>query len=483
LRAARDEVLNMSHAREVWVAGAVGGGKSRLVREAFHVGPDRRPRIADDTLTWLRVPVGGDMPWTQLAAAVFGIDEAAQSPASRQRLETALADLLPDEPRWQREILASLNLVEVRAWRRVERRGLDRASLAWRDLIAAHARRRPGAWILVVDDDPRSAPLDAFLRMLAQLEVPLLIVRAGRPRDVPPDADRIDLAPLSPEESLALVQQLVEPAMERAAASLASQLGGVPAHLIELGRALSLQEEGAVSLSLAGLLQAHLDRLEPPARTLLAHASLAGERVWDGLLRELSLGRQGRAVERLVRDKLLVPEPGSSLEGQREYRFQSELLRRAVMRMVPLDERPKVHVRIASWLEAHAPLAVSEAIAEQFARGGASEAAYAHWMTAAEHAEAQGDHERSDALFERALDLDVGHELRAQAALAWAHSALDRRDASTTRAALERAEPLIGACAAEACARLRAVRERLAGDLRDLSGDAAAGEEGPARTP
>jgi class 3 adenylate cyclase len=483
LRAARDEVLATSQAHEVWVVGDVGSGKSRLVREAFHRGSDPRPRTPEHTLTWLRVPVGGDMPWAQLAAAVFGIDETAQSPASRQRLETALAELLPDEPRWRRAILASLDLVEVRPWRRVERRGVDRASLAWRDLIAAHARRRPGAWILVVDDDPRSTPLDAFLGVLTRLEVPLLIVRAGRPRDVPPNVDRIDLAPLSPEQSLRLVQQLVEPAMERAAASLASQLGGIPAHLIELGRALSLHEEGAVSLSLAGLLQAHLDRLEPPARTLLAHASLAGERVWDGLLRELAAGRQGRAVESLVRDKLLVAEPGSSLEGQREYRFQSELLRRAVMRMVPFDERPKVHVRIASWLEANAPLAVSEAIAEQFALGGASEAAYAHWMTAAEHAETDGDHARSDALFERALGLDVGDELRAQAALAWAHSALDRGDASTTRTALERAEPFIGACTAEACVRLRAVRDRLANDLHELSGNAAADDEGAASSP
>ena len=471
LRAVRDDVLASSRAREVWVVGDVGSGKSRVIREAFHCGPGPRPSGGGgDAVTWLRVPVGGEMPWTQLAAAVFGIDEAAQSPVSRQRLEAALAELLPDDPRWRRAILGSLDLVEVRPWRRLDRRGIDRASLAWRDLIAAHARSRPAPWILVVDDDPRSPTLDAFLEMLADAEAPLLIVRASRPRHVPPDADRIPLEPLSSEESLALVRQLVDPPMERAASSLASQLGGVPAHLIELGRALSLQEEGAVSLSLASLLQAHLDRLDPPARTLLAHAALAGERVWDGLLRELTRGRPGRIVERLVHDKLLVPEPGSTLPDQREYRFQSELLRRAVMRMVPLDERQRVHVRIASWLEAHAPLAVSDAIAEQFALGGAPEAAYAHWMTAAEDAESEGDAARADALFEKALVLEVGAELQAQAALAWAQSALDRRDASTARAALERAEAFIATCEAEACLRLRAVRDRLARDVEALAG-------------
>jgi class 3 adenylate cyclase len=471
LRAARDEVLAAGRARQLWVAGDVGSGKSRLIREAFRCGPDHRPLAGDDAVTWLRAPVGGELPWTQLAAAVFGIHEAAQSPASRQRIEAALAELLPGEPRWGRAILASLDMVEVRPWRRLDRRAIDRASLAWRDLITARARRGPGVWLLVVDDDPRSPALDSFLAMLTEAEAPILVVRAARPRDVPADAARLDIAPLSSEESLVLVRQLVDPPMERAASSLTSQLGGVPAHLIELGRALSLQEEGAVSVSLAGLLQARLDRLEPPARTLLAHASLTGERVWDGLLRDLAPDRPGRTIEALVRDKLLVPEPGSSLPGHREYRFQSELLRRAVMRMVPLDERRAVHVRIASWLEANAPLAVSETIGQQFVRGGAPEAAYAHWMTAAEHAEQDGDPARSDALFERALELEVGSELLAQAALAWAQTALDRRDTDTARTALERAEPFIGSCGHDACARLRAVGNRLAAELRALSDD------------
>ncbi len=514
LRAARERVAASGRAHELWVVGDAGAGKSRLIREAFpddaaygdvgggvgrgiggvgdggvgSVDGDERGEVGPGTerVLWLRVPVGAQPPWPQLAQAVFGIDEAAQSPASRQRIERELAELLPDEPRWWGAILASLNLVDERPWRRLDRRGTDRAALAWADLLAARARAararaergepervetergppgRPHAWVLVVDDDPHNPELDAFLRLVREVHAPILVVRAGRARNVPGRADRITVAPLSTEDSLAVVRQLIEPPMETAARTLVSQLGGVPAHLIELGRALSHQEEGAVSTSLAGLLQARLDRLDPPARTLLAHASLTGERVWDGLLRELAPNRRGRLIEDLVRDKLLVPEPGSSLPGQREYRFQSELLRRAVMRMVPFAERPPVHVRIGTWLEVHAPLAFSEAIGQQFAEGGAVEAAYAHWMAATDLYGREAEADQVDRLYGRIFSLDVDAELRAQAALAWAQQRLESGDVAGAAEAVAIAQPWIETCAAEPCERLRAIAERLEGEI------------------
>lgn len=478
MRAVRDRVAASGRAHELWVVGEAGAGKSRLIREAFdgHEGQDDEAEGAHRVL-WLRVPVGADAPWPQLAQAVFGIDEAAQSPASRQRIEGELAELLPGETRWWHAILASLSLVDERTWRRLDRRGTDRTVLAWSDLLAARARAghvhsgRRRAWVLIVDDDPHDPDLNAFLRLVRKAQAPILVVRAGRARNVPSDTERIAVTPLSMEDSLRLVRQLIEPTMETAARTLVSQLGGVPAHLIELGRALSHQEEGAVSTSLAGLLQARLDRLDPPARTLLAHASLAGERVWDGLLRELAPNRRGRLIEDLVRDKLLVPEPGSSLPGQREYRYPSELLRRAVMRMVPFAERPQVHVRIASWLEVHAPLALSEAIGQQFADGGALDAAYAHWMAAADLHVRQSELDQVDRVFDRIVALDVDAELRSQAALAWAQARVDLGDAAGAAEAVELAAPLLEACAEEPRERLRAIARRLSREIERAGGD------------
>lgn len=463
LRAARDAVAREGRARELWLAGETGSGKSRLLREAFAGG---RPPVV-----WLHVPIGSEPPWPQLAETVFGVDEVAQSPAVRQRLETELSTLLPAEPRWWRAVLASLNLIDEPTWRRLDRRSTDRTALAWRDLLAAKARASDGTLTIILDDDPRNPELDELLELLADADAPILVVRAGRARDVPVGAARITMTPLSADESLSLVRELVDPALEPAWRSLVPQLGGVPAHLIELGRALSEHEDGAVSLSLAGLLQARLDRVEGAARSLLAHASLTGERVWDGLLRDLAPGRRGRLIEVLVQDKLLVPEPGSSLPGQREYRFQSELLRRAVMRMVPFRERPPVHVRIASWMEANAPLALSETIASHFEQGNAPDAAYAHLMAAAEHHQQRGQAERSYALYRHASELPVSAELRAQASLAWAQVALDRQAADVAEQVLVRAEDAMEACDDETCARLRAVADRLRRELRAPAGD------------
>jgi bacterioferritin (cytochrome b1) len=103
-------------------------------------------------------------------------------------------------------------------------------------------------------------------------------------------------------------------------------------------------------------------------------------------------------------------------------------------------------------------------------------------MTAAEHAEQEGDRDRADALFERVLGLEVGGELRAQAALAWAQTALERRDVAAARAALERATPFIDACGDDACARLRAVRDRLAAEVRVLPGGDGVRPAGEARS-
>lgn len=277
---------------------------------------------------------------------------------------------------------------------------------------------------------------------------------------------------------MALVRQLIEPAMVPAARSLVEQLGGTPSHLIELGRALSLQENVAVSLSLASLLQARLDRVPPSARQLLAHASLVGERVWDGLLRELSPEPQGAVFEQLVAEDLLVPVAGSSITEQREYRFQSELLRRAVMRMVPFSDRPHVHVRIATWLEERAPLALSEAIGEHFRLGQVDDAAYAHFMAAAEQLVSEGALGRADALFERASSLEVPPSLRAQALLSRAQHTLESGDASAAAAQVARAEPWIARSGPEAHADLSEVRARLERELAEARQGANAPADG-----
>jgi outer membrane PBP1 activator LpoA protein len=124
-------------------------------------------------------------------------------------------------------------------------------------------------------------------------------------------------------------------------------------------------------------------------------------------------------------------------------------------------------VRVATWLEERAPLALSEVIGEQFRLGQVDDAAYAHFMAAAEQAVSEGTLERADALFERASSLEVPPSLRAQALLSRAQHALESGDASAAEAQLARAEPWIARSSPEAHADLRAVRARLERELAE----------------
>jgi len=162
---------------------------------------------------------------------------------------------------------------------------------------------------------------------------------------------------------------------------------------------------------------------------------------------------------------VLVQESTSDVPGQLAYRFGSELLRRAVLQMIPFSERPGLHLRIATWLEQHAPLPFSEAIASHFERGGAAEAAYAHYLAGAGEAFADGDRLRAERLYHALTRLDVDAAAQAQAALAHAEAALTWRSLDTARAELHRAERIITSSARDADERLREAYARLSRDL------------------
>jgi predicted ATPase len=239
--------------------------------------------------------------------------------------------------------------------------------------------------------------------------------------------------------------------------------------VLELGRALSLTQSGSFSGSLASLLQSRLDMVEAPARLLLAQAALTGEATWERLLLELAAGNEQDLVAELVDQDLLVRETRSTVPEDIEYRFQSELLRQAVLRMIPFSDRPLLHLKIATWLESHAPLSFSELIAEHFERGGSPDAAYAHYLAAADQADAHGDPERANDLYERLLGLDLGADQLAEGALAYANAALARGDRARAIAALTRAHAWIEQSAAGERDELERVEQRLRGDAEALA--------------
>ncbi len=441
LAAALETVAATGSASELWVAGEAGRGKTRLMREFFARADD------EATTLWLDLTPASEFSWDPLARQVFGIEAGQEEAEAVAQARAVLDDVLPGDARSHAAILSSIDLAPLKTWTRLERRRVDRTSLAWRDLLARLPGMdgRPRSLVLAVEGEPRDRQLLQFLDLLKAAPAPVLILRSSRARTLPEGVEAIHLPPLSFEESMTLLGEVVSPALRLAADSLVQQVGGVPAYVLELGRALSITQEDSFSGSLASLLQSRLDMLELRPRRLLAQAALVGEKCWEGMLRELS-GADVADIRTLVNENLLIKQSGSIIPDQVEFRFQSELLRNAVLRMVPFGDRPHLHLRIATWLELHAPLALAEQVAEHFERGGSPDSAFDHYLAAAEHALADGDAARCFALFDRTLSQPVPVVTLAQGALAYLQAASILGDETRLAAALERAESAVAAC-------------------------------------
>jgi class 3 adenylate cyclase/DNA-binding HxlR family transcriptional regulator len=446
-----------------FLVGEVGSGKTRLLNEFAKETNVQR--------LWLEEAQDIKTMWRQLAQQMFDLPD--DEPVWQQRLPAHLKDFIPHEPRWQVYILRSLGLLEEKPWRRIERRGIDRTFLAWRDFFLAWLKTKEAPHLLVFEQGSQGSSFGQFIDLLREAAAPLLVVQTSRGRDVPPGADVIYMKPLSLQESLALVEQVASPQMKIATESLIFQVGGIPANILELGRALQLTTQGSFRGSLASLLQARLDMLSSSARQLLAYAALTGERTWEGLVLELSSLSQSDVLQELLQENILVRESSSSIPEHAEYRFQSELFRSAVLRMVPYADRPLLHLQIASWLEKHAPLSLSALIGYHFKEGKSFEAAYPHYLAAADIAIQEERRDEAYTLFSTLLGLELPVQLLAQGSLAFAQAALSQKDLSKAREQLGIAEQWLELCAPETRESLSQVHTQLSEDVRVLTLQAA----------
>lgn len=482
LQAALAQAVDQGAALEMWLHGEAGSGKTRLLREF-----DRRVTPGAATF-WLKARPNEEFSWVPLGNQVFGLRLGEEERSAQRHVQSLLDELLPEHVRWHHLILTSLDLAPPKAWTRLERRSVDRTALAWSDLLGAIPGRpgSPEAVVMFVENEPRDPVLLEFLALMAAGPSPVLIVRTSRSRleaggaesDAPhgdgqPHAGAalhgglvpaIELQPMTRHESLTLLEEQAAPANRSTAQALVDQVGGVPAHVLELGRALSITQDDSFSGSLASLLQARIDLLESTPRRLLAHAALVGEVTWDGLLRELGGPGAADDIRALVRENVLLAQNSSAIQGEVEYRFQSELVRNAALTMIPYAERPLLHLRIGTWLEQHAPLAFSELTASQFELGGSPDAAYAHYLAAADLAGSRREAAAALRLYDTLLQLPVTPEALAEGALAFAQAALSLEIKDAAQNALERARELVDATSDDVKPALMMVLEQLQAD-------------------
>ncbi len=462
LKRSFEEVLQSRKSRTVWLTGDAGIGKTRLAREFLK-------DIKEEDIKWVWLEeqsLDTSAMWRQLVKQIFDLEDE-DSRNWLQELRAQLDIYLPGEPRWPNYILGSVGLAQSKPWRRLERRGVDRTFLAWRDFLKALSRKGKAyaGIVLVVEHSSQGSSFGQFLDLLQSEDAPLFVLRTSRSATKSAASLELELPPLSLEESRELIDQLANPILKVATNSLVFQVGGVPANILELGRALSITPQSSFSGSLASLLQARLDMLSKGARQLLAYAALTGERSWESLVLSLADTQGAMVLAEVMESELLVKEGASDIEGENEYRFQSELLRRAVLRMIPFSERPLLHLKIATWLETYAPLGLSALIGLHFKEGKSHEAAYPHYLSAADLAVSEQDIQQAYVYFEECLKLELSGSLLAEAALAFAQAALTYEDFDKALTQLNLADEWIELSQADKRVELRQVHLQLYDDL------------------
>lgn len=278
-----------------------------------------------------------------------------------------------------------------------------RAARLYDTVIEALEAALPAPAVFVVDDvhyaDEASL---AALRVLSErlAEHPWVLVLARRGGDEPvvegPVVRRLELAPLSSEESARLLDDETEdaPLPRHIAESVLTRAAGQPLFLRELARVARFGE-GELPDTIERVIAARIDALPPPDRLLLRACALQGGRAEPRLVARLletdNLKKSdwARLGDFLMRD-------GSA------YRFRESLVREVAYEGLPFRQRARLHGRLADILSTRR--LVDEALlGEHYFRAARYEPALTHSRSAAHEATSRFAFAEAASSLERAL--------------------------------------------------------------------------------
>ncbi|MEU8250866.1 AAA family ATPase [Nonomuraea sp. NPDC048916] len=321
------------------VGGDAGIGKTRLVAElagqarerGFHVLSGQCAELGD-TLPYLPLAdaLRGAEPAVREAVAAHpmlgqllpGVETAPSSGLTQQRLFGSLLGLLAD-------LQPVLFVIEDLHW-------ADRSS---RDLLVFLSRMVQTEQVCVVgtyrtDDLHRRHPLRPVLAELKRL----------------PSVTPIDLGPLGAGEMSDYVATMGEIEAGELG-EIVTRADGNPFYAEELYAALA--EGDSLPDGLASLLMSRVEVLSEPGQRVLRAAAVAGRRVEDDLLREVS-GLPLDVFEEAVRE---IVSRGLLRVTGHGYTFRHALLQEAVYTDLLPGERTRLHAAFARLLTSPAELA------------------------------------------------------------------------------------------------------------------------------
>ncbi|NDJ33662.1 MAG: tetratricopeptide repeat protein [Chloroflexi bacterium] len=437
--------------RVATIVADAGVGKSRLLYEFINW-----VEVQPGAVTLLRgraTPETGIVPYAlmrSMFAAFFDIQESDSPDEVRRKLEEGVArylvfqtgdvvekahyigrflDFQLGESKYLEGILG-----DVQKFREIARFYLAQ-------LLRAAAAEQP--LLLVFDDihwaDDRS--LDVIDYLAGELRTaPLLIVAIARPALLerrpqwssdPDRYTRLDLDPLTPEESGELVREilrLVENVPDDLSALIVERAEGNPLYVEELIK--KLIEDGIITMTgqawqvriekletidvpttLTGLLQSRLDSLPESERSELQRAAVVGRIFWNDSLAYLSEGDEETVVEALSAlraREIIYGRERSAFSAMEEYIFKHAILHDVTYESVLLQLRRMYHARAADWLVRSSAERLNEyaaLIASHYERAGQHDQAVAYLTRAGDFATRFGSNPDARVLYEKAVGL------------------------------------------------------------------------------
>jgi class 3 adenylate cyclase len=417
LQQAYDRVVSAGRPHLVTVVGDAGVGKTRLVREFWQwlSGDPHRPLLRSGRC----LSYGHGITYWPLGEVLkehFGIlesdppDAVAARLAGHEGLSFTLG-LAPPE---------GMHPLTVR----------DRLQTSWISFLQEQTSERPAA-VLVEDLHWAGDELCDLLQMLAQrVAGPVLLVLTARPElfDQRPGWPaggllvRLQALPAAEAEQLVgglLGSECPAPILELVAA----RAEGNPFFVEELiatlaDRGVLARDEGGWSFgelppdffvpdTVQAVLAARIDLLPRAEKPTLQTAAVIGRTFWSDPVSELVEGADPEFGLLQERD-FVLPQSGSSIEGQREWLIRHALTREVAYESLLKARRARLHAGFAEWLERngkgeaeHAPL-----LAHHYAEAVRPEDVDLAWPGREEHAEAL----RAKAVLwsRRAADLAIG---------------------------------------------------------------------------
>jgi class 3 adenylate cyclase/tetratricopeptide (TPR) repeat protein len=422
LRAIWEETAEEGRVGLVTVFGPPGIGKTRLAAELATIVEKSGGR----TLRGRSLPYGqtsGYGAFAQQVSRVAAIFETDPAPLAREKLERAVAALLPDDAEEIAAHLAALTGLE-------DTGAVEPPVLLFsaRRFIEALGRERPTMLLFEDLHWAQGSLLDLVDMMAARLrDAPILLAALARPELLDarpawgggrPNYTSLELRPLRREDSsrlaLALLAQAAEPVAEGIVERLEQTAEGNPLFIEEFAASLVERAADAVEelpTNVKGIIAARLDALPALERSIILDASVVGKVFWRGVLERLrgDPADIAAALDSLEQRDLVRREPSTTVQGDEEFSFKHMLIREVAYATLPKAVRRERHAAVARFIEDAAGDRVAESattVAYHWREAGDAERELSYLLLAARRAWPA----EAIALYDRALDLVPEHD-------------------------------------------------------------------------